>query len=260
MHLYDGRLCGSNPPMREIDPANWSEEVDRSTVTDSDRPDGETPLVRLKSYIASGGFGIGDRLPPERDLMVALDLKRSALRKALETLERQGRIWRHVGKGTFVADGYGRHEQSLVFEDLRQRMTPFQMMRARLTIEPGIAREAAIAHSASSLAQIRDAMESAHSATSWAEYEFQDDRFHRALAEACENEVLLAFFDQLNQIRRGVAGSNVTRESEGPPADHGSFAEHEAITDAIARRASRDAYAAMRTHLKSVSARLFERD
>lgn len=246
--------------MNEIDRQHWSAPSGDGAVVAADECAQDPPLARLEAYIGAGGFTVGDRLPSERELIGAVGLTRSALRKALETLERQGRIWRHVGKGTFVADGYGRHDGAAIFADMSQRVTTFQMMRARLTIEPSIAREAAIAHSSRSLAQIHDAMQSAHSSKSWAEYEYRDDRFHRALAMACENEVLLAFFDQLNQIRRKVALSNVTRDTEGPPVGHASFAEHEAIVEAIAQRASQDAYAAMRKHLKSVSARLFEGD
>ncbi len=42
-------------------------------------------------------------------------------------------------------------------------------------------------------------------ASSWAEYEVQDDLFHRAIAEASDNILLLSLFDQLNQVRRAVA-------------------------------------------------------
>jgi DNA-binding FadR family transcriptional regulator len=50
----------------------------------------------------------------------------------------------------------------------------------------------------------------------------------------------------------------VTRETARPAADHSSFAEHEAIAEAISRRNPEGAYDAMRTHIRSVSARLFE--
>ena len=57
-------------------------------------------LTVLADFIVSGRFEPGDRLPPERDLIVRLGLTRARLRQALEALEREGKIWRHVGKGT----------------------------------------------------------------------------------------------------------------------------------------------------------------
>ena len=90
-----------------------------------------------------------------------------------------------------------------------------------------------------------------------AQYELNDDAFHRTLAEAADNLPLLAIFDQLNAIRRAVAWGNVERQSPRPPADHASFAEHEEIADAIEGRNPDAAHAAMRKHLRSVTARLF---
>jgi DNA-binding FadR family transcriptional regulator len=94
-------------------------------------------------------------------------------------------------------------------------------------------------------------------ATSLAEYEAQDDAFHRAVAEAGENVLLVALFDQLNGVRRAVAWVAVRRTNAKPPADHSSFGEHRRIAAAIADRDADTAWQAMRGHLKSVSARLF---
>ncbi|MEY3532185.1 MAG: hypothetical protein RI979_209, partial [Pseudomonadota bacterium] len=62
------------------------------------------PVARLRSFIVEGGHPRGGRLPPERHLTEELGMTRTTLRKALDSLERDGLIWRHVGKGTFISD------------------------------------------------------------------------------------------------------------------------------------------------------------
>ncbi len=220
--------------------------------------DGNDALSELRNYIAQSGLKPGERLPAERVLTTELGITRSKLRKALDALEREGTIWRHVGKGTFVAataDDLDQMVKSPI--ELGKQLTPFKMMRARLTIEPAIAREAAINASGDALVHMKTAMERAHSATSWKSYETQDDEFHRAVAEASDNLLLLSIFDQLNLVRRAVAWGSVTRQSPGPAADHPSFDEHERIAAAIINRDPKTAQDAMRRHLRSVAERLF---
>lgn len=213
-------------------------------------------VKRLRAFIAEGGYAPGDRIPAERELMGALDLTRNALRRGLDTLEQEGLIWRHVGKGTFVSGGPTVLGAAGLAE-LGRQLAPLRMMRARLCIESAIAREAAVNASAEAQDKIRLAMERTRAADSWSAYEAQDDRFHRAIAEAADNPLLLVLFDQLNQVRRTVAWDAVTRDSDRPPKDHSSFAQHEAILAAIAAHDLDAAYTAMRDHLSSVSARLF---
>lgn len=217
------------------------------------------PVARLRGFITEGGYAGGGRLPPERHLSDQLGLSRATLRKALDALERDGVIWRHVGKGTFVADGAARSgvDQPSPMVGLAHQLTPFRMMRARMTIEPAIAREAAVNASAEALQKMRRAIERAKEATTWKEYEIQDDLFHRSIAEASDNLLLLTLFDQLNEVRRAVAWGSVTRETERPSRDHSSFPEHDAIAIAIADRDPGAAYEAMRKHLGSVARRLF---
>lgn len=209
---------------------------------------------QLRTLIEDGGYGPGDRLPPERDLIQELGLRRSILRKALDTLEHEGVIWRHVGKGTFVSSE-STHLSDL--SEIGRRITPVKMVRARLAIEPAIAREAAINASAEAVAKLKLAEERAERAGSWEEYEALDDRFHHVLAEATDNILLLALFDRLNETRRVVSGSNVVRSSARPPEGHSSFKEHRDIVAAVESRDPHAAFEAMRRHIGSVSARLF---
>lgn len=220
-------------------------------------PDTADPVARLRSYIIDGGYAQGGKLPPERQLTDELGMSRATLRKALDALERDGVIWRHVGKGTFVSDGMPPRPNMGPLVELGRQLTPFRMMRARLAIEPAIAREAAVNASGETLQKMQRAIERAKAATTWKEYEAQDDIFHRSVAEASDNLLLLALFDQLNEVRRAVAWGSVTRESPRPSPDHSSFAEHDAIAAAIAARDGGAAYDAMRRHLGSVARRLF---
>ncbi len=214
-------------------------------------------ISALRRLISEGQYEAGDRLPSERDLIRELGISRNTLRKALGDLERAGMIWRHVGKGTFVTSPeVSQTPDRLAF--LGRQLTPVKIMRARLAIEPAIAKEAAINASGEALSKMYLALDRERAASSWKMYEEQDDEFHRAIASGSDNLLLLSIFDELNAVRRSVAWGKVTRTSEKPSNDHTSFAEHEAIAEAIAARKPSDAYDLMHQHLRSVSARLFE--
>ncbi|WP_417690989.1 FadR/GntR family transcriptional regulator [Roseibium sp.] len=228
-------------------------------LTRPEQSDREEAITALRDFIVERSFKPGDRLPAERELIVDLGMTRTTLRKALDSLEREGAIWRHVGKGTFVASQAGA-EGPDSFSGLAQQMSPVKMIRARLSIEPALAGEAAFNASREAIIRIRTAMERSEAAETWEDYETQDDLFHRAIAEAADNILLLSLFDQLNRVRRAVAISNVVRSSVRPARDHTSFAEHIAIAEAIEAHNSKAAYDAMRRHIGSVSARLFGED
>ena len=217
----------------------------------------EDAITQVKALISAGAYSPGDRLPPERELIDRLGMSRTTLRKALEALEREGEIWRHVGKGTFVA-GHGAQTGIGNLSEISGQLTPVRMMQARLCIEPAIAREAAINASGKAIIRIKLAKDRAVAAPNWIDYETHDDLFHRSIAEASDNILLLALFDQLNQVRRAVAWGSVVRASERPPEQHSSYSEHDRIAAAIEAHDPAAAQDAMRRHLRSVSTRLFE--
>ena len=93
------------------------------------------------------------RLPSERALAEQLGVGRRILRRALEVLEAEGHLWRHQGKGTFIGPRPLRGEVSLV--ELSSRTNPLEVMEARLEIEPGLARLAALRASNGDLERLR---------------------------------------------------------------------------------------------------------
>lgn len=216
---------------------------------------GNAALAQLRAYIADRAFAPGDRLPPERVLCIDLGLKRGDLRRALAALEQENRLWRHVGKGTFLTEQH-QAESTTAFDRLAHQVSPADVMRARAALEPAIAREAALHASASGIAKLRLNVERARHAATWREYEALDNEFHRQIAESSGSTTLVALFDQLNTLRRMVSWGKVTRTGTRPPEDHSSFAEHARIVEEIAIRSPDAAQAAMRSHLRSVENRL----
>lgn len=224
-----------------------------------DRPERDGANAALRTLVADRGYGVGDRLPPERELIELLGIGRAALRRGLDQLEREGVIWRHVGKGTFVAKGADEEGGDALdpLVGIGKQLTPLKLMRARIAIEPALARESALQSSRDAVTQIHLAIKRGRAAASWTEYEKQDDLFHRAIAASSDNELLVALFDGLNRVRREISLGSVMRTSSRPPADHPSFEQHERIAEAIEKREPEEAGQAMRRHLHSVASRLF---
>lgn len=213
-------------------------------------------LRALQIFVADGGYQPGDRLPAERELIDLLGMSRATLRHALAAMEHSGAIWRHVGKGTFLSEG---HEEPLPdpFATLGEQLSPVKMMRARLCIEPAIAREAAINASTHALDNILKEKNRNANSADWAEYRSSDDSFHRAIAAASDNVLLEALFEKLNQVKGAVTSDNVTEDSRSPQVLQRGFAEHTRIFEAIAAHDPVAAHEAMRRHIGSVSTRLF---
>jgi DNA-binding FadR family transcriptional regulator len=217
-----------------------------------DEPDGA--LTQLKAWLAQRELAPGGRLPAERELCELLGVSRGELRKALAALEADGLLWRHVGKGTFV--GLRPAEELSSVRAVAARSNPREVMQARLIIEPILAREAALNATGEHLAELRRSIRASREAATWRQYETYDNHFHRTVAEAAGNTVLTALFDQLNAVRRAVVWGRLRDQTERPPRDHHSFAEHDRILAALSDRDQGAAQRAMLEHLLSVQANL----
>lgn len=64
-------------------------------------------LTLITEYLDKGGFKAGDVLPPEAVMAPQLGVSRSTFREAMGLLEREGRVIRRQGVGTFVAEPPG---------------------------------------------------------------------------------------------------------------------------------------------------------
>jgi len=78
----------------------------------------------LRKQIESGDLKPHERLPSERELEKSYDISRMTARRALSELESEGYIYRHQGRGSFVAEPkirQGLLRLTSFTEDMRQR-------------------------------------------------------------------------------------------------------------------------------------------
>jgi DNA-binding FadR family transcriptional regulator len=211
-------------------------------------------LTQLRAFIAQRDSEASPRLPPERELCEVLGVSRGELRKALAILESEGQLWRHVGKGTFI--GQRPVDEIGDVAALTNQTNPGEVMRARLLIEPAICREAALNATSADIAEMHFCIGRAGEAETWRQYENWDNRFHRAIAQATQNRLLVGLFDTLNAVRRAVVWGRLRTSAKAPDSSHHSFKEHEAIVAALEQRDIDLAGKMMRQHLESVESHL----
>jgi DNA-binding FadR family transcriptional regulator len=210
-------------------------------------------LLRLRELLAALALPLNGRLPPERDLSDQIGVSRAELRKAMAVLEDEGRIWRHVGRGTFIGARPVLNLENVAY--LSSITSPTHIIEARLSLEPQLARLAALNGLSADFAEIRICNQRCRKARDWNVYEAWDNKFHHALAVAARNKLLVVLFETLNAVRRSPTWRN-SRLGDHPTPEHPSFAEHDAIFDAVSRRDADQAEACMRVHLTTIRNRM----
>lgn len=215
--------------------------------------DEQTTLAALKKILSEQKPALNERLPAERQLCVQLGLSRGKLRKALASLEAEGLIWRHVGRGTFIGPRPVINLTDVNY--LTNQTSPTEMMEARMAVEPQLARLASLHGTVSNFAEIHRCNRRCRAARDWRVYEAWDNNFHQAIASATHNKLLTSLFDTLNIVRRSTVWGQL-RPTKLPPANHRSLDEHDAIYEAIAGRNPDLAAECMKIHLGTVRNRV----
>jgi len=192
----------------------------------------------------------GERLPPERLLAAQIGIGRRALRRALEVLEAEGRIWRHQGKGTFLGPRPAQAPTSL--EELSRRTNPLEVMDARLEIEPALARLAALRASNGDIERLLRLAEKTASSSDADSRELWDGALHRAIAEVAGNSLLLAIFDLMDRIRQDATWRALRERARSHNRQQTYVEQHRRVIAAIAQREGHAAEQAMREHLDLV--------
>ncbi|MDY6996019.1 MAG: FCD domain-containing protein [Actinomycetota bacterium] len=191
----------------------------------------------------------GGRLPAERNIAEQLGCSRTRVRHILAELEREGRITRAVGRGTFLTSST---TGSGTTNGFGTTFAPSAIMTASMVFEPEVVAMAALAATEEDFAELRRCLSRCESATDYESFEQWDISLHRAFALATHNRQIVAMVDVLNSTRNNPVWGRL-KEDGFTPANRATIEhDHSAIVTALVDRDRRRAARAMTDHLRFV--------
>jgi DNA-binding FadR family transcriptional regulator len=176
----------------------------------------EEAAEQIADKVRAGELRAGDKLPPERDLAVTMEISRPTLREAVKVLVEAAvlEVRRGPGGGMFVASDVVPTELIRRRSELR-RAEVEQVLEARRIVEPGVAQLAAARATEDDFAALQrsiDAMQAIVARGYRADDEDRflqlDVQFHLAMARAAGNptvETLMRTLFRQLEIARDMA-------------------------------------------------------
>ena len=208
---------------------------------------------QLQERIEQGGWRSGDKLPSTKELSEQFQVGRSTMREALSALKAKGLIEIRQGEGCFVRE-LTPQELELPGLLLPGRESVLELLEARKALEIANSAIAAVKHTEADLQAFEELLSSmkAHLGDE-AEGEAADIRFHKLLAEATHNSIMVRLLDSISsQMETAIRETRRLQLYSNAEVSHRLWDEHQAIYNAVAKRDPLGAEQAMRTHLDHV--------
>ncbi|MBU5466094.1 FadR family transcriptional regulator [Virgibacillus sp. MSJ-26] len=152
---------------------------------------------QIEKLIESGQWCVGDRLPPEMELMKEFDVSRNTLREAIQALVHAGLLETKQGSGTIV-----KSKSSLEAALHRQveKSSVMETLEVRLALEREAAQLAAERRTEEDLTQLEQAIKACKSAAATSNLEDflkADIQFHQTLVKSAHNQMLYELYDYI---------------------------------------------------------------
>jgi DNA-binding FadR family transcriptional regulator len=160
-------------------------------------------IAQLREQISSGSWPVGERIPPESELVERLQVGRGTVREAIKALAHTGLLEVRQGDGTYVTS---RSELAGVLRRRMHSVTDLHVQEVRRAIEVEGARLAARRRTAEDLSAMSGALaerdlaaETALALGRWDEswgvpWVEADVRFHQAVVAASHNPMLTEMY------------------------------------------------------------------
>jgi len=210
----------------------------------------EEVAARIRRLIADGRLKPGDKLPPERELAVALGVSRTSVRDAIRTLQMTGLLEPRQGEGTVVRELSTEALVAPIASALLTRKDLLaDLIAVRKMIEPAMSREAARHATPDEIRQMESILSRQAARLDAGGLAIDEDSaFHDMIARASRNQVVLKVIDVLMDLLR--EGRERSLQIRGRPQR--SLRGHRQILEAIRRRDGDAASRAMLSHLEQI--------
>ena len=197
-------------------------------------------LGTLRTYIVEGNIADGARIS-ERQLCEMLKISRTPLREALKVLAAEGLVDLLPGRGARV--------RPLNAHDIREL---FDLMGGLESLAGRLACEHVSDEGIGKIEQLHHDMYGFYMRQDMQGYFRVNQLIHRAIVEAAHNATLLATYESLaGRIRRVRYSANFARKRERWSE---AMREHEAILDALRRKAGSELSDILFQHLRNKGA------
>jgi DNA-binding FadR family transcriptional regulator len=211
-----------------------------------------TVVADIERNISTGAWPPGHQLPTERELEAALGVARNTLRKGLRLLERDGKIVRHVGRGSFVAEPSAPAVEVGGLLDRIIGSSPAEVMEVRLQLEPWAGELAAGRANATDLKLMRDCVQQAGEAEDILTFEHWDGLLHQTIISAAKNELLAGLYMAINLVRLQPEWLRLKERTVTPARRILYQEQHSAIVEALCDRDPMLSSQLIRNHLEDV--------
>lgn len=220
---------------------------------------------QVAELIRSGEIAMGNRLPSERDLAKRLGVSRPIVREAMIALEMADLVEIRTGSGVYVkpADATTEPPQR---QEVRLRFDagpgPFELLSARVLIEPVIAAEAAQLASRQEMENMERTIDEMVRSPDHQTAINADREFHYLIASASRNSVLMSIVDELWAGMVGPLFETVSVRTGLTATLDMTVEDHRVIVASIVNRSPAAARKSMQRHIEHVRAVLnsFEED
>ncbi|GGF85712.1 FadR/GntR family transcriptional regulator [Alteromonas lipolytica] len=204
--------------------------------------------TQIEQQIRDGHIKPGDRLPSERDLAASFEVSRPTIREAMIALEIAGLVEIKTGSGIYALA----QSDALSPGTLDDVPGPFEVLEARLLIEPEAASLAAARINKEQLKIVEQAVRVMGAADSTElEKEKADELFHVTIAQATNNSALASTIKWLWELRNQSVLSSTFHKRVRELGVHPYVDEHRKILNALKVRDPQRAKNAMHTHISN---------